>query len=169
MYVCKLCMTENGHRTDCPTQKTPPPDKFPPHWLMLFRINTSIIFQLQPCNVVIPAAQWRLFPDGLRALDIAEIIPMLAKVPSHHALVICYVDSIDSAHYLMEACNAAVSFYDSDAREKLFNPNPQTHAPGPTIPSEPLPAGHPDSFPMDALRSELAMKPNDNKGTSPCG
>lgn len=131
-------------------------EHFPPHWFIMSKSGLSIHFSMVPCgSASIQSTQWRLFPDGLRALDLAELVPMLATVPDHHALVICYVDTIDTAHYLMECCRTVLACYTEEDRKKLFGPEKPPFAPDAQAPTEPLPAGHADSFSMDHLRDEL--------------
>lgn len=126
----------------------------PPHWFTIFRQGTIIGATLQPCTCVVNATSWRLFPDSLRVSDLIPIMESLAKEPSHCSLVITYVDSIDSAHYLMEAARVALAAFDDATRERLFGPKPVP--PGEAErPREPLPPGHPDSYSMDALRAHL--------------
>lgn len=127
---------------------------FPPHWFTLYRQGTIIGATLQPCTCVVNATSWRLFPDSLRVSDLIPIMESLAHEPSHCSLVLCYVDSIDSAHYLMEAARVALAAFDDATRDRLFGPAPVP--PGEAEkPREPLPPDHPDSFSMEALKAHL--------------
>lgn len=130
----------------------------PPHWFTVYRQGPVIGATLQPCTCVVNATSWRLFPDSLRVSDLIPVFESLAKEPSHCSLVIAYVDTIDSAHYLMEAARVALAAFDDDTRDRLFGPPvvPPTEA---DQPREPLPPGHPDSFSMEALRAALGEKP----------
>lgn len=127
---------------------------FPPHWFTVYRAGTVIGCTLQPANCLVPATSWRLYPDSLRTSDMIHILEALAKEPSNCSLVIAYVDSIDSAHYLMESARVALAAFDDATRDRLFSPPPvpPTEA---DKPREALPPGHPDSFTMEALRTEL--------------
>lgn len=135
-------------------QPNPYAPPFPPHWFTVYRAGSIIGATLQPVNCLVQATSWRLYPDSLRTSDLIHVLEALAKEPAHCSLVIAYVDSIDSAHYLMEAVRVALAAFDDATRDRLFGPPvvPPTEA---EKPREALPPGHPDSFPMEALRREL--------------
>jgi len=98
-----------------------------------------------------------------------SILESLAKEPTHCSLVLTYVDTIDSAHYLMEAGRVALAAFDGPTRDRLFSPPPVAPTEA-DQPKEPLPPGHPDSFPMAALREELHGKaPTPDNHSAECG
>lgn len=130
----------------------PPP--FPPHWFTVYRAGATVGFTLQPCSCLIQASSWRLYPESLRHWDLVSVIDSLQREPAHCSLVLSYVDSIDSAHYLMDSAKAALKCFDDATRERLFGPAPvpPTEA---DKPREALPPGHPDSFSMEDLKKTL--------------
>jgi len=142
---------------------------FPPHWFTIFRAGTEIGVTLQPCSTLINANQWRLFPEGLRTSDLVSILESLAKEPDNCSLVLAYVDTIDSAHYLMESGRVALAAFDGPTRDHLFS-RPVVSPSEADRPTAPLPPGHPDSFPMEALREELHGKaPTPDDRPAECG
>lgn len=136
----------------------PSPIPFPPHWFTVYRSGTVIGATLQPANCLVQATSWRLYPESLRTSDLVAVFESLAKEPANCSLVVCYVDSIDSAHYLMESARVALAAFDDKTRDRLFGPPvvPPTEA---DQPKPALPPGHPDSFSMDELRKTLGVEP----------
>lgn len=131
---------------------------FPAHWFGVSRSGTIVTFGIVPCTCTVDANQWRLYPDGLRTHDLIEIVATLKSEPQGMMLILAVVPSLSDAVYLMESARMALQAWDLAAREKAFGspviPPPTT---GPTVPSEPLPAGHPDSYSMDDLRADLQL------------
>lgn len=130
---------------------------FPPHWFAVYRIGASVVFQLTPCNVAVPTASWRLFPDGLRTTDLAYLVESLAKEPENIQLVLCYVDSIDSAVYLMESARTTLALMKYGMAE-LFKPAPPLRVADLGRPPAEAPPGDPDTFTMEELKAELNEK-----------
>lgn len=135
----------------------------PPHWFAMSRSGITIKFGLLPCNVTMDSSQWLLYPDSLRVSDLHHAVELLKKVPDNTTLILAYVDTIDTAHYLMESGRMVLDAWTLEDRTKAFAPPIQPPAPPgageASQPAEPLPDGHPDSFSMDQLRAELDGKP----------
>lgn len=138
-----------------------PPTPFPPHWFTIYRHGRTIGATLQPCTALIQAHEWRLFPDSLRHADMVPLFESLKSEPEMCSLIICYVDSLESAHDLMDAARCALAQFDDKTRDRLFGPTPvpPTEA---DKPREPLPLGHPDSFTMDELREHLQLEQSES-------
>ncbi len=131
---------------------------FPAHWFGVSRIGTQVVFGMVPATCMVTATQWRLYPEGLRVSDMGNIVASLKSEPQGVMLILAVVETVGEAVYLMEAARICLRAWDDEVCAAHFaapiTPPPKT---GPTVPSEPLPPGHPDSYSMDDLRADLQL------------